>query len=79
MLIPIFELFYNKKNITRDVSPYVTAIEYIDNEHGSSDELSISFGIVHCYEHKDLSFVQMIKLADKLMYEEKDKYYKSNQ
>lgn len=43
MLIPIFELFYNKKNITRDVSPYVTAIEYIDNEHGSSDELSISF------------------------------------
>ena len=39
MLIPIFELFYNKKNITRDVSQYVTTIEYTDNEHGSSDEL----------------------------------------
>ena len=43
MLIPIFELFYEKKNITKDVSPYVTNIEYTDNEHGESDELSITF------------------------------------
>ena len=43
MQIPIFELFYNQKNITRDVSQYVTTIEYTDIEHGSSDELSISF------------------------------------
>lgn len=43
MLIPIFELFYDKKNITNDVSPYVTSIEYTDVEHGESDELSISF------------------------------------
>lgn len=43
MLVPIFELFYEKKNITNDVSPYVTAIEYTDVEHGESDELRISF------------------------------------
>ena len=43
MLVPIFELFYDKKNITNDVSPYVTSIEYTDVEHGESDELSISF------------------------------------
>lgn len=43
MLIPIFELFYDKKNITKDVSPYVTSIEYTDVEHGESDELLISF------------------------------------
>jgi phage protein D len=28
MLTPIFELFYEQKNITQDVSPYVTSIEY---------------------------------------------------
>lgn len=43
MLTPIFELFYEKKNITEDVSPYVTSIEYTDVEHGESDELQISF------------------------------------
>jgi phage protein D len=43
MLVPIFELFYEKKNITKDVSPYVTNIEYTDYEHGQSDELQITF------------------------------------
>jgi len=43
MLIPIFELFYEQKNITKDVSPYVTSIDYTDVEHGESDELQISF------------------------------------
>ena len=43
MLRPIFELFYEQKNITQDVSPYVTSIEYTDVEHGESDELQISF------------------------------------
>ena len=43
MLVPIFELFYEKKNITKDVSPYVTSIEYTDVEHGESDELQITF------------------------------------
>lgn len=43
MLIPIFELFYGQKNITNDVSQYVTSLEYTDVEHGESDELNISF------------------------------------
>lgn len=43
MLVPIFELFYEKKNITKGVSPYVTSIEYTDCEHGESDELVICF------------------------------------
>lgn len=43
MLTPIFELFYEQKNITKDVSQYVTNIEYTDVEHGESDELQISF------------------------------------
>ena len=43
MLTPIFELFYEKKNITKDVSPYVTAISYTDVEHGESDEIEIIF------------------------------------
>lgn len=43
MLKPIFELFYEQQNITKDVSPYVTSIEYTDVEHGESDELTISF------------------------------------
>lgn len=43
MLVHIFELFYEQQNITKDVSPYVTSIEYTDVEHGESDELTISF------------------------------------
>lgn len=43
MLIPVFELFYEKKNITRDVAPFVTSIEYTDAEHGESDDLQIKF------------------------------------
>ncbi len=43
MLIPVFQLFYEQKNITKDVSKYVTSIEYTDIEHGASDELVITF------------------------------------
>jgi len=43
MLIPIFELFYENKNITKDAAPYVTSFEYTDVEHGESDELLICF------------------------------------
>jgi len=43
MLIPIFELFYENKNITKDVAPYVASLEYTDVEHGESDELLICF------------------------------------
>lgn len=38
-------------------------------------ELSISKGIVVCKEHEDMTFEEMKKMADKLMYESKDEYY----
>lgn len=43
MLTPAFTLFYENKDITKDVSPYVLSIEYNDNEHGESDEVQITF------------------------------------
>lgn len=48
MLKPIFQLFYEKKNITKDVSAYVTSIEYTDVENGESDELQIMFEDSEC-------------------------------
>lgn len=40
------------------------------------EELSISKGIVVGEEHMDLSFDEMRELADKLMYQHKDEYYR---
>lgn len=39
-------------------------------------ELVISKGIVVCEEHEDMTFEEMKELADKLMYEDKDEYYR---
>lgn len=39
-------------------------------------ELSISKGVVVCKEHENLTFEGMKKLADKLMYEDKNEYYR---
>lgn len=43
MLIPIFKIEYNQKDITTDVSNQVLNIEYTDFEHGQSDEITITF------------------------------------
>ena len=43
MLKPYFKIEYNNKDITRDVSNYVTNIEYTDFECGESDEINITF------------------------------------
>ena len=43
LLIPTYKLLYGKKDITKDVSNYVTNIDYTDFEHGQSDEISINF------------------------------------
>lgn len=43
MLIPIFKIEYNQKDITKDVSNQVLNIEYTDFEHGQSDEITITF------------------------------------
>lgn len=39
-------------------------------------ELTISKGIVVCREHEDMAFDDIKKMADKLMYEDKDAYYR---
>lgn len=39
-------------------------------------ELSISKGVVICAEHPELEFEEIKALADKLMYEDKDEYYR---
>lgn len=39
-------------------------------------ELAISKGIVVCNEHEDMTFEDMKKLADKLMYDDKNEYYR---
>ena len=43
MLKPYFKIEYNNKDITKDVSKYVTNIEYTDFESGESDEINITF------------------------------------
>ena len=40
-------------------------------------KLSISKGVVVCKEHEDLTFEELKELADKLMYEDKNKHYES--
>ena len=57
------------------------AIEYLDNEilewKGEKvADLSISKGVVRACENKDLNLKQLIKLADKLMYKDKNEYYR---
>ena len=42
MLKPIFKLTYGSKDITKDVSRFVTNIDYTDFEHGQSDEINIT-------------------------------------
>lgn len=43
MLKPTYKIEYNEKNITKDVSAYVLSLEYSDYEHGTSDEITITF------------------------------------
>ena len=40
--------------------------------------LSLAVGYVEYKEHKDLTFDQLVKLSDDLMYEDKERYYKEN-
>lgn len=53
-------------------------LEHIINRQKEAYQcgFSISKGIVVCGEHEDLTFGEMKELADKLMYEDKDEYYR---
>ncbi len=39
--VPSYVLTYEQTNITQNISPYVTAITYVDHLQGESDELEI--------------------------------------
>ena len=39
-------------------------------------EYSVSKGVVVCSEHNELSFEEVKTMADKLMYEDKNEYYR---
>ena len=55
----------------------VTFEHITENWKGTyQSELTISKGIVKCKEHEDMTFEEMKELADKLMYEDKDEYYR---
>lgn len=41
-----------------------------------SSELSVSKGVVVCSEHIELNFEEIKAMADKLMYADKDEYYR---
>lgn len=56
----------------------VKTFDYLtDNYQGKLiTELSVSKGVVVCSEHTDLSFDEIKAMADKLMYADKDEYYR---
>ena len=56
----------------------VKTFDYLtENYHGNLiSELSVSKGVVVCSEHTELDFEGIKALADKLMYADKDEYYK---
>lgn len=51
----------------------------VDNWQGKQvDNLSVAIGVVKGSEHPELSSNELLQLADKLMYEDKEKYYEKN-
>ncbi|HWO57695.1 MAG TPA: Cro/Cl family transcriptional regulator [bacterium] len=39
---PVYKVIYNSRDITADITPYVTHLTYTDHEHGQSDEVEIT-------------------------------------
>lgn len=61
-----------------EVEDAVRSFEYLTaNFKGELiSELTVSKGIVVCGEHPELSFEEIKAMADKLMYADKDEYYR---
>ena len=66
------------KGPREDIEGVVTSLDYLTSEFKGKyvSELSLSKGIVICSEHPEMNLEQMKDLADKLMYADKDEYYK---
>ncbi|MDO4188696.1 MAG: sensor domain-containing diguanylate cyclase [Lachnospiraceae bacterium] len=56
----------------------VTTLDYLTSKFKGKliSELSVSKGVVVCSEYPDLSFEELKAMADKLMYADKDEYYR---
>ncbi|MCQ2081741.1 MAG: sensor domain-containing diguanylate cyclase [Lachnospiraceae bacterium] len=66
------------KGTRKKVEDAVKTFDYLtENFQGKLiSELSVSKGMVVCQEHTVLSFDEIKAMADKLMYEDKDEYYR---
>ena len=66
------------KGTREEAMDAVSTFDYLtENFKGKLiSELSVSKGVVVCSEHEDLSFEGIKALADKLMYADKDEYYR---
>lgn len=67
-LKPIYELTIAGKNITEDVSPFVSSVEYIDRLEDGSDEVSLVFDDIAGLWHSDWYPQQGDKLTLKIGY-----------
>lgn len=66
-------------NVSKEnVEAAINTLDYLTESFKGKyvSELSISKGVVICSEHPELSLNEIKELADKLMYADKDEYYK---
>ena len=66
------------KGTREEAQDAVKTFDYLtENFQGNLiSELSVSKGVVVCSEHTELNLEEIIALADKLMYADKDEYYR---
>ena len=66
------------KGTKESIEGSVTTFDYLTSKFKGKliSELSVSKGIVVCSEYPELSFEELKAMADKLMYADKDEYYR---
>lgn len=66
------------KGSKENVEGSVTTFDYLTSKFKGKliSELSVSKGVVVCSEHPELSLEELKAMADKLMYADKDEYYR---
>lgn len=40
---PLYKIIWSGRDVSKDVSPYLLSLRYVDNIHGKSDEIELSF------------------------------------
>ncbi|MGM9971225.1 MAG: diguanylate cyclase domain-containing protein [Anaeroplasmataceae bacterium] len=58
---------------------HIKTLDYLCSNYKGTyiNEISVSIGIVYCIDHPDMSLSEMVILADDLMYDNKNIYYKN--